>query len=100
MKFRGGDLLQGLGCRGLRLRNDAAELLIVDQLFYSRLFAAHRTLGIFSQLEFAKLHLQSIKEEQSVYQTSLNAQNKLDCLVCLDSSNDSGQDTQHAAFGA
>src|SRR5215216_1336413 len=49
----------------LRLKCDSAEFLVINQLSYGWILAADWALWILSQLQLAKLHFQSIKQQQS-----------------------------------
>src|SRR3989442_983282 len=62
--------------------------------------AAHRAVWIFAQLEFAEFHSESIKQQQSSHKIIPAAENQLDRFHRLDGADDSGQDTEDAAFRA
>ena len=62
--------------------------------------AAGRAIGILAQLEFAELHVQRIDQQQPADQRLAFAQNQLDDFGRLHHADQSGQNSQHAAFGA
>jgi hypothetical protein len=47
------------------LRDDAAELFVIDKFFNGRVFTANRALRIAAQLEFAELHVERVEKEQT-----------------------------------
>ena len=86
--------------RALRLRGDAAELLVVDQLPLRRVFRADRALGVLAELELAELHLQRVEQQQPADQRVADPDDQLDDLVGLERADDPGQHAEHAALGA
>src|SRR5258708_1271245 len=61
---------------------------------------AHRAVWIFAQLEFAEFHSESVKQEQASHEIIPAAENQLDRFHRLNGTDDSGQNTQDAAFRA
>src|SRR3954470_19618972 len=61
---------------------------------------ADGTLGIPGQLELAKTHLQRVVDQEPSDQRVAGAKNQLDGFRRLDRSDDPGQYTEHAGFGA
>ena len=88
-----GDRLRRGGC-------DAAELLVINQLGDRRVCPAHRAVEIFSQLQLAEPHPQRVVNEEPPDQRFANPHNQLHRFGGLNHSNQAGQDTKHAAFGA
>src|SRR5258708_663591 len=78
----------------------AAEFVVVDQLGDRRMRAAHRAVWIFAQLEFAELHAESVKQEQSSDEIVAAAENHLDRFHRLDGADNAGQNAENAAFRA
>src|SRR5258708_18314241 len=61
---------------------------------------AHRAVWILAQLEFAEFHSESVKQEQASHEIIPAAENQLDRFHGLNGADDSGQNTQDAAFRA
>ena len=78
---------------------DAAELVVVDQLF-DLVGSAGRAAWIFAQLERAEVHAQRVDKQQSADQRLADAEDELDDLGRLDDSNEAGEDAEDAALGA
>src|SRR5262249_35097628 len=62
--------------------------------------AARRALGVLAQLELAELHAQSIHQQQAPNQGLTRSQDQLDDLRRLNHAYQSGENSQHSAFGA
>ena len=58
----------GLELSVRRFGRNAAELVVIDQLGNGGVFPAKRTFRIAAELQFAKLHIQSIEKEQPANQ--------------------------------
>ena len=86
--------------RHFRLRDDAAELLVVDELGHGGMRAADRAVGILAQLELAEAHVERVDEEQAADERLAFAEDELDDLSGLDDADEAGQNAEHAAFGA
>src|SRR6266404_2304578 len=86
--------------RGSFFTAHAAEFVVIDQLVYGAMFAAHRAVGIFAQLQLAKLHGQRVEQQQTSGKTIAAPEDQFDGLHGLNRTDDSRQHAQHAAFGA
>src|ERR1700683_417837 len=62
------------------LPTNAAKLVVVYQLRDRGMRATHRAVGIFSQLQLAKLHTQSVNEQEPSNERLADSENKVDCL--------------------
>src|ERR1700733_14032199 len=82
------------------LRDDAAELLIVDQLCHGGVRAADGAVGILAQLELAEAHVERIDQEQAPDERLAFAEDQLDDLCGLDDADEAGQNAKYAAFRA
>src|ERR1044072_7991296 len=82
------------------MRRHAAKLFVIDQFLDRRLLAADRTLRILPQLELAELHRPRIKQQQTIDQQILRAENDLDRLVRLNRADNARQHAEHATFRA
>src|SRR5579883_200044 len=103
LQLNRGDLRNSILHSGLLyflFRENATELLVVDQLFHRRMLAANRAVGILAQLQLAELHAQRINQQQAANQGVAFAEDQLDDLCCLNDTQQSGQDAEHAAFRA
>src|SRR5580658_9701897 len=78
---------------------DAAELVIVDQLF-DLVGSAGGAAWILAQLEGAEVHAQSVDEKQATDEWVADAEDELDDLGGLNDSDEARQDAEDAAFGA
>ncbi len=74
--------------------------MVVNQLMYRRMIAAHRAFRIAAQFQLAEAHSQSVVKQQAADQRFAQAQDQLHGFGCLDQSDRARQDAQHAAFGA
>src|SRR6266478_885213 len=86
--------------RGSFFTAHAAEFVVIDQLVYGAMFAAHRAVGIFAQLQLAKLHGQRVEQQQTSGKTVAAPEDQFDGLHGLNRTDDSRQHAQHAALGA
>src|ERR1700722_14353377 len=62
------------------LPTNAAKLVVVYQLRDRGMRATHRAVGIFSQFQLAKLHAQSVNEQQPSNERLADSENQLDRL--------------------
>ena len=79
---------------------DSAELIVIDQIGDRWVFGANRTAWIFTNLELAEFHLQRVKVDQPTDERFTDSHDELDGLDRLHDTDDSGQNSQHAAFSA
>jgi len=82
------------------LASDSAELVIVNQFSDRRIDLANRALGIPAYAHFAETHSKRIQQHQTAHQRFARTQNQLHNFCCRDHSEQSGQHSKHAAFGA
>src|SRR5580704_18647034 len=73
---------------------------VINQLRHRWMLAAHRAVRILPQFEFAEAHREGIKEKQAPDERLSLANDELQGFGGLNGSNNSGQNSQHAAFGA
>src|SRR4029453_9902579 len=82
------------------LRSHSAKLFVVDGRENCRMLAAHRTLWIPSQIEFAKFYPQRIKMKKTSDEGFADAQNQFQCLDRLQHSDNSRQNSKHSRLRA
>jgi hypothetical protein len=75
-RFLHGDFV-GIGDGHGRFRDDAAELLVIDQLGNGGVLAAQRALGIAAQAEFAEFHFEGVEEQQPANEGTAFAEGEL-----------------------
>src|SRR6185369_12089338 len=75
-------------------------LFIVDRFLDRRLLAANGALRILPQLELTELHGPGVKQQQTIDQQILSAENDLDRFVCLNRADDPRQYAEHTTFSA
>src|SRR5260370_1375183 len=78
----------------------AAEFVVIDQLGDRRMRTAHRAIRVLAQLEFAELHPESVKKQQSSHEIIPAAEDHLDRFHRLDGADDSWKYAEDAAFRA
>src|SRR6266849_6191362 len=79
---------------------DAAKLVVIDELVYQAIRAAHRASFIFAQLQLAELQRHGVEQQQTAGERITFAENQLDGLHGLQRADNSRQYAKHAAFGA
>src|ERR1700734_1431158 len=82
------------------LPTNAAKLVVVYQLRDRGMRATHRAVGIFSQFQLAKLHAQSVNEQEPSNERLADSENQLDPLRRLPPAPQPGQDAEPAALRA
>src|SRR5207249_3848078 len=90
LELDGRDLGRTVG-HGRKLRRggmNAAKLFVIDELRDGGMGAAHRAIGILSQLQLAKLHAKGIEDQESADERLTDSQNQLDRLHRLDGADD------------
>src|SRR5712664_1125495 len=100
LQFARSDLGDLHGGAGSFFAAHAAEFEVIDQFVDRSIGAAHRSVWIFAQLEFAEFHSESIKQQQSSHEIIPAAEDQLDRFHRLDGAYDSGQNAEDAAFRA
>src|SRR5690242_8835938 len=95
----GRDLGNLIRLRHGRLRRDATELIVVDQLL-DLVCTAGGAIRILAQPNGSEAHAQRVDEEQSPNEGLADAEYELDPFGGLDRSDETGQHAEHAAFGA
>src|SRR5277367_337159 len=79
---------------------NAAKLVIVNQLLHGRMRAADRAVGVLAQLELAEVHVQRINEQQAADERVADAEDELDRLSRLNHADQAGKNAQDPTLGA
>ena len=90
------DDFEGAGFGGL---GDAAELVVVDELF-DLVGAADGAVGILAELHGAEAHGEGVDEQEAADEGLADAEDELDDFGGLDDADEAGEDAEDAAFGA
>jgi hypothetical protein len=85
---------------GCWFRDNAAELVVVDQLRNGGVRAADGAVGILAELEFAEAHAQRVDQQQAADEGLALAEDKLDDLGGLDDADKAGEYAKHSTLGA
>src|ERR1700704_1164158 len=81
------------------LVRNSAERLVIDQLRHGWMLAANRTIGIFLQRELAELHASAVEQHETADQRVTKPDDQLGRFQCLQRTDDSRQDAEHATVG-
>src|SRR5579864_1250475 len=84
----------------LFLPTNAAKLVVVYQLRYRGMRAAHRAVGVLAKLQFTELHAQGIHQQQAANERFADPKDQFDHFRRLHHANKSGKNSQNSAFGA
>src|SRR5450432_1177542 len=79
-------------------RRTIAKCLIIDRRRNARTLSANRAVGIATQIELAKFHLERVEVDQPAEQWLADAENEFECFDGLESTNDPRKHPEHAGL--